>query len=514
MGHIMRLNLPTKTTVILSALVATAVGGASLSAVYAWRERKRVDCLVSGNVDRTLKAAGLSIVLLKERARLAAWLLEHRNQPLPEKLRRAEWDFRTSLAALRADARAAEDRASLDQLEQALLRCQKLLGSLSGQSETEKEGRIAVSERLLAAYDRAATLCDSIAMTSTQDTRESLRSAEKASNRLALLAGASAATTVVLGGGLLWMLIGSVFLPLRRMAAELRHLPTASDASGDCPQDDLDVLAWSLRLLRSDAMHARCEIVDLSARLTHSKRLAAIGEAVAKLMHETRNRLALLGGYAKLITEHPEDVKLVVESAPVIVRQVRKLERMLHQVSDFSRPASLDMAMLSLNDLARDAVEQVKGSLSSNVMLTEEYGPEMPLVAMDAERIERVVLNLIRNAAESLGEQGSIAVRTFLENDWVVLTVKDNGAGIPPEFRDHIYDPFFTTKKKGTGLGLAICRQVAREHGGHLTLEDSPTVGTVATLAIPCARAKRLGFRRQAVRRSERASECTMTAGN
>jgi signal transduction histidine kinase len=118
------------------------------------------------------------------------------------------------------------------------------------------------------------------------------------------------------------------------------------------------------------------------------------------------------------------------------------------------------------------------------VALNEDLAADLPLVDCDYNQIKQIIINLLINALDAVDEHGVITVRTWHKRDKTYLEVEDNGKGISPEIIHNIFNPFFTTKTRGTGLGLAISKNIAREHGGNLTVESTPGKGSTFTLVL------------------------------
>ena len=135
----------------------------------------------------------------------------------------------------------------------------------------------------------------------------------------------------------------------------------------------------------------------------------------------------------------------------------------------------------------RETVEMMRRTVSRGIRIVEDYG-DVPPTAFDRGRMNQVFLNLIKNAAEAVGEGGQIAVATRRHDDSVEISVTDNGPGVPAAVRPRIFEPFFTTKDVGlgTGLGLAICRRiVVEDHLGELELDDNYTEGARFVVRVP-----------------------------
>lgn len=166
---------------------------------------------------------------------------------------------------------------------------------------------------------------------------------------------------------------------------------------------------------------------------------------------------------------------------------VRAMKNFAHPGSDKLSPADLNTAIESVLIVARNEIKYVADVKTE---LTD-----LPLVPCLVGDINQVLLNLLVNAAHAIGERvadtaerGTIVVRTFVEGDLAVVQIADTGTGIPTDVADHIFDPFFTTKEigKGTGQGLALARNVVTtRHGGSLTFETEPGIGTTFTIRLP-----------------------------
>jgi signal transduction histidine kinase len=160
---------------------------------------------------------------------------------------------------------------------------------------------------------------------------------------------------------------------------------------------------------------------------------------------------------------------------------------MLSGIMDFSRPSRPVPVRQSLNSVVERAVGMLADQFAPRVSISITLDPDTPEVAIDAGQTRQVLINLVRNAAESMTEAGGrVLVRTHPhQDDGARLVVEDDGPGIPEDLRGRIFEPFFTTKKGGTGLGLAVCRQIIAEHGGKVGVESVQGQGTRFTVVFP-----------------------------
>jgi two-component system nitrogen regulation sensor histidine kinase NtrY len=228
-----------------------------------------------------------------------------------------------------------------------------------------------------------------------------------------------------------------------------------------------------------------------------AQRKAAWGDVARRIAHEIKNPLTpiqlsaerLKRKYLSQISDSPEIFEACTDT---IVRQVGDLRHIVDEFSNFARLPTPDL-------LREDIVELVEGALTlqevalSSVTFERDF-PDAPLfVVCDRRQIGQVLNNLIKNALEAIeavAEEGSlgnglICVTVAAQKGHCIITVRDNGRGLPEVPREKLFEPYVTHRDKGTGLGLAIAQRIVGEHGGSLSLQDNPGGGACATLVLP-----------------------------
>ncbi len=236
------------------------------------------------------------------------------------------------------------------------------------------------------------------------------------------------------------------------------------------------------------------QLEKAQADARRSERLAALGQLSAGLAHEIRNPLGVIKGSSemlnqKLATSDP----LSAELAGYISSEVNRLSALVSRFLDFARPLHVEAhphEIASLMDKALKSVDdQWKGG---PVRVTKNYAPGLPLALLDENLSEQVFVNLVQNAYEAMGDKGG-DLRIDISNgesrgrSGIQVRIEDSGPGIPPEIREQIFNPFFTTKKTGVGLGLSIVSKIMDEHQGSIRVEPAPGQGTVFVLDFPAA---------------------------
>lgn len=224
-------------------------------------------------------------------------------------------------------------------------------------------------------------------------------------------------------------------------------------------------------------------------RLIRSERLSAIGEMSARVAHEIRNPLVAIGGFARslLASAHEKDTA-TRESLGIIVTEVRRLENIVREVLEYSRPALPKIGSVPLKRLADEALALLGWELEhSGVVGKVDEAPGTPPAAADSDQLFHGVVNLLRNAVHAMPQGGELTVRLRGVPHGVEMAIADTGVGMPPEVLAHAQEPFYTTKTGGSGLGLTIATQIVRDHGGEIRIESRCEVGTTVVLLLPAA---------------------------
>jgi signal transduction histidine kinase len=204
---------------------------------------------------------------------------------------------------------------------------------------------------------------------------------------------------------------------------------------------------------------------------------------LAGIAHEVRNPLGGLELFAGLLREalagQPERLAEVAR----IERELGYLRNVVTDFLEYARRPRPELERVPLRELLAEVVE-VAGAGSTAVSL--EVPPELAVRA-DRAQLRRALMNLVRNAVAAAGPQGRVLLAAQAEAGGVVCEVRDSGPGVPAELRARIFEPFFTTREKGTGLGLAFVAEIARDHGGDITVDAAPDGGALFRLRLPAA---------------------------
>lgn len=228
------------------------------------------------------------------------------------------------------------------------------------------------------------------------------------------------------------------------------------------------------------------DVKTLENQLIHAEKLAMAGQMAADIGHELNNYLSIISGHAEILRDSPDlqAFPRVVRSMETIVEQISRIERFTASLMDFSAQNTCRQPR-DLNELIVSLVRFIQPQHRyRNVVFILETEENLPWVEIDGGQIQQVLINLYANAADAMG-RGRITTRTAHRIGTVVVTVADEGPGIPPEVLARIFETGFTTKRTGHGFGLSICRRIAANHGGDLSVQSETGQGAVFSLTLP-----------------------------
>jgi two-component system, NtrC family, sensor histidine kinase HydH len=236
------------------------------------------------------------------------------------------------------------------------------------------------------------------------------------------------------------------------------------------------------------------------ANARRAERLAALGQLSAGLAHEIRNPLGVIKGSADMLSRKvAASEPLVAELAGYISSEVNRLNALVVRFLDFARPSKLELRPERISEIVDRALDAATASFpNAGVKIERQYAPNLPEIPADPQLCEQVFVNLITNAFQAMQAQEASLEKTlrlaiapeFTNGEpGVGVIVEDSGPGVPPELREQIFNPFFTSKKDGVGLGLSIVAKIVDDHRGTIRLENNTPRGARFHVFFPQASA-------------------------
>jgi PAS domain S-box-containing protein len=226
------------------------------------------------------------------------------------------------------------------------------------------------------------------------------------------------------------------------------------------------------------------ELVEAQTKLLKTERLAAIGELAGMVGHDLRNPLTGIAGAAYYMkTKYASNIDCKGrDMLEIIEKDIEHANKIINDLLEYSREMKLKLVETDPKSMLKEAIASMQ--IPENIKVLDKTSSELKL-KVDAERIRRVLTNIIKNAVDAMPKGGNLTVKSEKIGQMMIMSFSDNGMGMPKDVLNKIWTPLFTTKAKGMGFGLPICKRIVEGHGGRISVESKVRKGTTFTIAIP-----------------------------
>jgi signal transduction histidine kinase len=282
-----------------------------------------------------------------------------------------------------------------------------------------------------------------------------------------------------------------LFVLYRQILGPIRDLIIKTGGSPkDKPEDEVVSLSHSLNGMIKDIDETHQELTKSRKNLLHAERKAVVGELAAGVAHTIRNPLTSIKMRVFSLSRSLSPNKEQNEDLQVISDEIERIDKIVRNFIEFARPPKLQFEKHSLEELVRSVSILMKYRLSRyKSEIVYDFKPGVSKILVDGDRIKEALLNLVTNSCEAMMPGGKIHISESREHDpdigeAAVLTIKDDGHGIPESIVDKTTIPFFTTKEEGSGLGLSTVARIVQEHGGKLVIPPVDD-GCVIIIKLP-----------------------------
>ncbi len=247
-----------------------------------------------------------------------------------------------------------------------------------------------------------------------------------------------------------------------------------------------DGLVTEYEGIAKDITHHR----QMLRQLLRADRLASLGQLSAGVAHEINNPLGLILGYTQFLIRNEPASSDKVEDLRTIEKQTRNCKKIVEDLLNFARQTGTSKTRVNLRESMEAVIEVIRKQLElDNIAIQAHYDRELPDLAGDAEKLKQVFMNLLINARQAIHKGGRIVVNVGLDGSGqqALVTVADDGPGVPADIREKIFDPFFTTKPtgQGTGLGLSVSYGIIEDHGGTIEVAGASPSGAEFRIRLP-----------------------------
>jgi len=313
---------------------------------------------------------------------------------------------------------------------------------------------------------------------------------------------------------LLILLIGLAFYVSRRISVPIRKLVYAAQDIGDgllhAPikintGDEIGMLAREFDEMRKKLLDSyenlekkveeRTEdLRQAQFQIMHQEKMASLGLLAAGIAHEIGNPLTSISSLTQLLKRRLKDEKNL-NYLSTIMKNIDRISKIVRELVDFSRPSNYETKLTDVNEIARAAVGIVKyDSRSKHINFSLDLSPDLPRIVLVADQLLQVFINILFNAVDAMeGFGNDLFLKTFRQDNHIVIEITDTGCGIPESEINKIFEPFYTTKEvgKGTGLGLSVSYGIIRNFNGDIAVHSKVGQGSTFTIKLPINQPKR-----------------------
>ena len=231
------------------------------------------------------------------------------------------------------------------------------------------------------------------------------------------------------------------------------------------------------------------ELAASHQRMVRVSSLAAVGEMSSSIVHEIRSPLSSVKLNFQALHNKFKRNSDYSDLAETSLKQLSRIDKMLSDLLNYGKPIDLKPSSLIFGNFLKEVLEIVRGAMEEKKIKVEIQDGlnNKPLIA-DPEQIRRALTNLLTNAIQASPLEGKVIISADIspkEPDKIIISIRDNGPGIPDHIKKELFRPFFTTRKDGTGLGLANVKKIVDFHGGNVTAENGEEKGAIFTIVLP-----------------------------
>jgi len=303
---------------------------------------------------------------------------------------------------------------------------------------------------------------------------------------------------IAIAGGYL----AGYFLLIRPIAA---MASTAERADGSPvtgrSSDDVSIIREHLESLSRQALessrraarlsvelkHIRADLKGAQSSLLRAEKLASVGQLAAGIAHEIGNPIGIILGLSELLEKGDATDDEAHRFAKEVHSSARRVDGIIRDLLTFARPSRHEQASSDVRDVVESTLKLLRPHKRFRDVEVDTRLEEGTLMAeIRSSQLQQVLINLLLNASDATDGKGRVVISVVVDDRYVVIQVSDDGPGIGKDEREHIFDPFYSTKavKEGTGLGLAICAQIVGVYGGDISIEDAPDGGALFSIRL------------------------------
>ena len=481
-----KMRLRTRIYIILNSLVLITMAGGIVTVWYTYRMEHLLTAVTEKNITAFKTAEALEIALVNQKGFVSYYFIEGD----PEWLRKLG-EFRQIFKERLMDAQhMAESEREREALYWIKIEYAKYISIkdrvISLYQAGNREEGTALHRQVRDLFFTVLEFCHKYKEIHEKSILQAKTDSRIQAANLRIIAITAVCIGLLLAILLAFVLGSQILGPVRRLTIEV-----GSEGDPTSAGDEVKALSHGVRDLIQNVDHTQSELQKSRESLSQADKLALVGKLAAGMAHSIRNpftsvkmRLFSLNRSLKLSDTQKEDFDVISE-------EIRRVDTIVQNFLEFSRPPKLKIQSISPSIIVDQAIALLKHRLKSyDVEVSIERDQYLPEINADPEQIKEVIVNLIVNSCEAMERGGAIVIREQelmapSKERTAVIQVSDNGPGIPKPLKEKVLQPFFTTKEEGTGLGLSIAVRIIEEHHGRLDIESNEGGGATFVISLP-----------------------------
>jgi signal transduction histidine kinase len=490
----MRFHISYQMIVWALVTIAVILAGGFLIISYIYRIQDETYLLMEQNVKSAKMAKELNLSLFEIRAASLTYLFDRSDERIAA-LQEKQNEFVVLLDKAKANANTEEENNLLQQISALFSNYQQ---TLTNALELHRKGWIGQPNKLIvhASQDLINTIEEKTnTFIASKETAQAAyeESIQKNDNIIRTAMYALGIGGIILGLVLGWLIARIILNPIYKLVLKVR------DAAGSevvehikmSPGKELEELDLHINRLIGRINQAHEDLQKNRELLERSSKLAAIGKIAPALAHEIRNPLTAIKMLIYAMMQEPDISKDKLHDLEIITHEINRVEGFLQNFLKYARPAKPQMQIVNIVPVVKETLQLLQPRFKQgNIKLTEIHEQENLRIKADPDMIKQVVMNLLLNAIESMGQDGELTFMTRIkadepENKLLLISISDTGPGIPDEIRDSLFDPFVKGKDQGIGLGLSISQRIAELHHGWISAVNNTGKGATFTIHLP-----------------------------
>lgn len=483
-----KFTLRTRIFFLVACLLAITLGSSLVTVWFTYRMNAQVASMVDKDILAFRVAQELSKALVMQKGYVTYFFQDGDPEWLLQ-LQQHHHAFEQWLATARATADTGAKRSILNEIESEYIHYSATRERVI---EYYKAGNRAAGyelhQKARSRFFHIHDLCEQYREKNNQSIQSDRRGIETQAHWVEALTLGFMPAAFFLAALLAYILANQILGPIRRLAKETTH------AADDAPLEEgneVKALSRKVHHLIEDVGRTKLTLERSREHLVQAEKLAMIGKLAAGVAHSVRNPLTSVKMRLFSMERTLDLTGTQKEDFEVISEEVEQIESIVRNFLEFSRAPKLKMQLVSPSDVVDMALELLSYRLESfDVEIQLEREGPLPKTSLDPEQLKEVLVNLIINACEAMGIGGRIVIKELIRTGgelgrWVIISVSDNGPGVPESEMDKVFEPFFSTKEEGTGLGLSIASRIVEEHGGRLFVESVEGLGATFVITLP-----------------------------